>query len=65
MDKVSGAYWQNNANNQMLTRLYLLVFDTKDELKTYQTMMEEAKKRDHRILGPKLGIFTMSDLVGS
>jgi len=65
MDKVSGAYRQNNADNQMLTRLYMLAFETKDDLKAYQTMMEEAKKRDHRILGPKLGIFTISDLVGS
>jgi threonyl-tRNA synthetase len=34
----------------MLTRIYLLAFATKEELKTYQTMMEEARKRDHRVL---------------
>lgn len=49
----------------MMTRIYGLAFETKDELKNYQTMMEEAKKRDHRILGQKFKIFTISDLVGS
>jgi len=49
----------------MMTRIYGLAFETKDELKTYQMMMEEAKKRDHRILGQKFKIFTISDLVGS
>jgi threonyl-tRNA synthetase len=49
----------------MMVRVYGLAFDTKDELQRYQNMMEEAKKRDHRILGQKLKIFTISPLVGS
>ena len=65
LEKIAGAYRQANENNPMMTRIYGLVFETKDELKTYQTMMEEAKKRDHRILGQKFKIFTISDLVGS
>lgn len=48
-----------------MTRIYGLAYETKDELKNYQTMLEEAKKRDHRILGQKLKLFTISDLVGS
>ncbi|MBQ9553561.1 hypothetical protein IJU97_00970 [bacterium] len=49
----------------MMVRVYGLAFDTKEELQHYQAMMEEAKKRDHRILGQKLKIFTISPLVGS
>lgn len=48
-----------------MTRVYGLAFESKDKLKEYQTMMEEAKKRDHRILGARLKLFTISELVGS
>ena len=65
LDKIAGAYWRGDAKNPMMTRIYGLSFETKDELKAYQTMMEEARKRDHRILGAKLKLFTISDLVGS
>jgi threonyl-tRNA synthetase len=65
LEKIAGAYRQAKDTNPMMTRIYGLAFETKDELKTYQTMMEEAKKRDHRILGQKFKIFTISDLVGS
>lgn len=65
LEKIAGAYWRGDANNIMMTRIYGLAFASKEELKTYQTMMEEAKKRDHRLLGAKLKIFTISDLVGS
>ena len=65
LDKIAGAYWQANENNPQMTRIYGLAYETKDELKNYQTMLEEAKKRDHRILGQKLKLFTISDLVGS
>ena len=47
----------------MLTRIYGLAFDTREELENHVKMMEEAKKRDHRILGKKLKLFTISDLV--
>ncbi|MBP6981902.1 threonine--tRNA ligase [Candidatus Gracilibacteria bacterium] len=65
LDKIAGAYWRGDAKNRQLTRIYGLGFDTKSELDAYQTMMEEAKKRDHRILGKKLKLFTVSDMVGS
>lgn len=65
LEKIAGAYRQAKDTNPMMTRIYGLAFETKDELKTYQTMMEEAKKRDHRILGQKFKIFTISELVGS
>lgn len=65
LDKIAGAYWQANEHNPQMTRLYGLAFEDKEALKNYQTMLEEAKKRDHRILGQKLKIFTISELVGS
>ena len=49
----------------MMTRVYGLAFDTKEELQAHLTMLEEARKRDHRILGQKLKLFTISPLVGS
>ena len=63
-EKIAGAYRRGNEKNPMMTRIYGLAFSCKDELKAYQLMMEEAKKRDHRVLGQKLKIFTISDLVG-
>ncbi len=65
LDKLAGAYWRGDSKNKQLTRIYGLGFETKTELDAYTTMMEEAKKRDHRILGKKLKLFTISDLVGS
>jgi len=54
---VSGAYWRGSEKNPMLQRIYGTAFATKDELDNYLKMLEEAKKRDHRKLGPKLGLF--------
>ena len=51
---LAGAYWRGDEHNQMLTRLYATAFAKKDELEAYITMMEEAKKRDHRKLGKEL-----------
>lgn len=65
LDKIAGAYRQAKDTNPMMTRIYGIAFETKAELKDYQTMMEEAKKRDHRILGKQLKLFTISELVGS
>ena len=65
LEKLAGAYWRGNSDNVMMTRVYGLAFDTKEELQSYITMMEETKKRDHRILGQKLKLFTISPLVGS
>lgn len=62
---IAGAYWRGNEKNQMLTRIYGLAFATKEELDAYLKMQEEAKKRDHKKLGPELDLFVFSDLVGS
>lgn len=61
---VAGAYWRGDEKNKMLTRIYGTCFATQAELEAYLNMLEEAKKRDHRKLGPELDLFTFSDLVG-
>lgn len=61
LTSLAGAYWRGNENNKMLTRIYGTAFLSKEELSDYLTMLEEAKKRDHRKLGRELGIFTMMD----
>ena len=65
LSHVAGAYWRGNEKNPQLTRIYGLAFATKDELQKHLVMLEKAKKRDHKILGPELDLFTFSDLVGS
>jgi len=65
LEKTAGAYWRGDANKPMLQRIYGLAFETKEELDSYLKMMEEAKKRDHKKLGPELDLFTFSELVGS
>ncbi len=65
LERIAGAYWRGDENNTMLTRIYGLAFPTKKELDAYITQQEEAKKRDHRILGAQLKLFTLSPLVGS
>jgi threonyl-tRNA synthetase len=62
---IAGAYWRGDEKNPMLTRIYGYAFNSKKELDDYTTMLEEAKKRDHRKLGKELGLFAFSDLVGS
>ncbi len=64
LEKITGAYWRGDEKNKMLTRIYGLAFETKEELEAYEHMIQEAKKRDHKILGPQLDLFTFSDLVG-
>ena len=64
LDKIAGAYWRGDEKNQQLQRIYGLAFESKEKLKEYETLLEEAKKRDHKILGPKLDLFTFSELVG-
>lgn len=64
LDKIAGAYWRGDEKNAMLTRIYGLAFNTGEELKAYETQLEEAKKRDHRKLGKELGLFSFSELVG-
>ena len=61
--RVAWAYWLGDAENQQLTRIYAYAFNDKAELDVHLKMLEEAKKRDHRILGQKLKLFTISDLI--
>jgi threonyl-tRNA synthetase len=62
---VAGAYWRGDEKNKMLTRIYGTAFFSAEELQAFIEMREEAKKRDHKILGPQLDLFTFSDKVGS
>ncbi|HNU81505.1 MAG TPA: threonine--tRNA ligase [bacterium] len=62
LDKLAGAYWRGDEKNKMLTRLYGLAFDTKEELDEYLKMMAEAEKRDHRQLGKDLDLFMNHEL---
>jgi len=64
LDKIAGAYWRGDAKNPMLQRIYGLAFTSKEELKKYLELVEEAKKRDHKKLGKELDLFIFSDLVG-
>ncbi len=57
LDRVAGAYWRGNEKNKMLTRIYGLAFNTKDELDEYIKLREEAEKRDHKKLGKELGLY--------
>ncbi|HEX4072534.1 MAG TPA: threonine--tRNA ligase [Planctomycetaceae bacterium] len=61
---VAGSYWKGNADNAQLQRLYGTAFFKKDELEAYLTQVEEAKRRDHRVLGKKLNLFTINNDVG-
>ena len=61
---VAGAYWRGDESNDMLTRVSGLAFDSRSDLDAHVQMLEEAKKRDHRVLGKELGLFSFSPLVG-
>jgi threonyl-tRNA synthetase len=65
LDKIAGAYWRGDEKNQQLQRIYGLAFESNEALKDYLTLIEEAKKRDHRVLGKQLKLFTISDLIGA
>ena len=64
LGKVSGAYWRGDQNNPQMQRVYGIAFADKAELDKYLKMLEEAEKRDHKVLGPKLDLFTFSEMVG-
>lgn len=57
----SGAYWKNNKDNKMLTRIKGIAFGSQKELDDYLVMIEEAEKRDHRRIGKEMGLFMFSD----
>ncbi len=63
--RVAGAYLGGDEENEMITRIYGISFFDKQELKDYVTMLEEAKKRDHRRLGTDLKLFAFSDDIGA
>ncbi|HEV3117996.1 MAG TPA: threonine--tRNA ligase [Gemmataceae bacterium] len=62
---IAGAYWKNDASRKQLQRLYGTAFFTQKELDAYLHQLEEAKKRDHRVLGKQLRLFTISQIAGS
>ncbi len=61
LTSIAGAYWRGSEKNKMLTRIYGTAFANKADLESYLTMMEEAKKRDHRKLGKELGLFFFAE----
>ena len=61
---VAGAYWRGDEKNAMLQRIYGTCWPTKQQLQDHLKMLEEAKKRDHRKLGPALDLFSIQDLAG-
>lgn len=61
----AGAYWRGSEANPMLQRIYGTAWATKDELRAYQTRLEEAAKRDHRKLGVEMDLFSFPDEIGS
>jgi threonyl-tRNA synthetase len=62
---IAGAYWKNDSTRKQLQRLYATAFFTQKDLDAYLHQLEEAKKRDHRVLGKQLKLFTISQAVGS
>jgi len=60
----AGAYWRGDENREMLTRIYGTAWETTEQLDEYLALLEEAKKRDHRVIGQQLGLFTFDQLVG-
>lgn len=61
---IAAAYWRGDEKNPQLQRIYGLAFQTKEQLEAHLTMLEEAKKRDHRLLGEQLKLFTFAPEVG-
>ncbi|UCC39436.1 MAG: threonine--tRNA ligase [Candidatus Aminicenantes bacterium] len=62
---VSGAYWRGDEKGKQLQRIYGVVFFEKKELEEYLVLLEEAKKRDHRKLGPELDLFSFNEDLGA
>jgi threonyl-tRNA synthetase len=64
LTKIAGAYWRGNEKNPMLQRIYGVAFNAKKELDNYLKQIEEAEKRDHRVIGQKLDLFSIDEEVG-
>ena len=65
LTSLAGAYWKGDADREQLQRLYGTAWFTQEDLDAYLARLEEARKRDHRVLGKQLDLFTTSPLVGS
>jgi threonyl-tRNA synthetase len=63
--EVAGAYWRGDESNPMLQRIYGTAFASKKDLAAHLARLEEAKQRDHRLIGKQLGLFFLSPLVGA
>ncbi len=61
LTQLSGAYWKNDKNNIMLTRIGGIAFRNQDELAAYVKLLEEAEKRDHRRIGKEMGLFMLCE----
>ena len=61
---IAGAYWKGDQDREQLQRLYATAFFTQEELDDHMEKLEEAKRRDHRVLGKRLGLFHIDDMVG-
>jgi threonyl-tRNA synthetase len=64
LDKVAGAYWRGDEKRAQLQRIYGILYPTQEEVDAYYVRLEEAKRRDHRVLGKQLGLFMHSPVVG-
>ena len=64
IERSAAAYWRGSEANPMLQRIYGAAFATKEDLKAYQTRLEEAAKRDHRKLGAEMDLFSFPDEIG-
>jgi threonyl-tRNA synthetase len=64
LSHVAGAYWRGSEKNAQLQRIYAFAFENKAELDKHVALLEEARRRDHKKLGPELDLFTFSELVG-
>jgi threonyl-tRNA synthetase len=64
LDKIAGAYWRGDEKRQQLQRIYGILYPTQEEVDAYYVRLEDAKKRDHRVLGKQLGLFMNSPIIG-
>jgi len=65
LTKIAGAYWKGDEKNKMLTRIYGTAWENKKQLKDYFEKIDQAEKRDHRILGQKLELFMINEDIGA
>lgn len=65
LTKIAGAYWRGDEKNTMLTRIYGLAFENKEELDEHLKLLKEMEERDHRKIGKEMDLFVFSDLIGS